>query len=679
MNKNELRNTILSQIQLPCIGKNRMQVEPVSGQMQTRQLQQAIDDLSWRGGGTLVLQPGVYRTGALHLKNGVELHLASEDTLVQFVPDDPAENYPLVFSHWEASPCYNFSALLYACDAQDIAVTGKGVLDGGADADHWWNWHHQVETSWSENKPDLQLADRSALRSMNLGGVPVDRRIFGEGHYLRPNFFQPIRCQRVLLQGVTLRNSPMWQLNPVLCSSVVVDGVTLSSHGANNDGCDPESCNGVWIKNCRFDTGDDCISLKSGRDRDGREANVPCRNILIENNDFADGHGGVALGSEMSGGIYNVLASDNRFSSPNLTYALRLKTNARRGGAVERVMLCDSVMDHVHGAAVHGTMLYEDGRNGDSLPVFRDITMENITAHGGDYGVFLEAFPEVPITGLVMRNITIDGVRQCLRSMNWKDAVVENVTINGKRFPRPGYVRILGVPCIGGTVTASAESCGAQEPLTFCWEASEDNKNWTRCGGGETIAVPDGAAYLRASAANPAGDRESSRSYRVLPAPAQGAAPRLYCRGMLNAPELERGSEPVTRLEAAQMLLPLADDQLPAPELTDTAEEAARRAAANRFFPLEKGCFAPRRTISRQEMATVAMQACGVNYRNASSTMPVCTDVDRVANNYGTNAARALYFGFMQLEADGRFDPERPVSRKEAVEILDRVADFAGL
>ena len=146
-------------------------------------------------------------------------------------------------------------------------------------------------------------------------------------------------------------------------------------------------------------------------------------------------------------------------------------------------MLCDSVMDHVHGAAVHGTMLYEDGRNGDSLPVFRDITMENITAHGGDYGVFLEAFPEVPITGLVMRNITIDGVRQCLRSMNWKDAVVENVTINGKRFPRPGYVRILGVPYIGGTVTASAESCGAQEPLTFCWEASEDNKNWTGAAG----------------------------------------------------------------------------------------------------------------------------------------------------------------------------------------------------
>lgn len=175
---------------------------------------------------------------------------------------------------------------------------------------------------------------------------------------------------------------------------------------------------GVWIRNCRFDTGDDCISLKSGRDNDGRTANIPCEDVLIEHNEFVDGHGGIALGSEMSGGIYRVLASENHFSSPNLTYALRLKTNARRGGSVEQIMLCDSVMDSVHGAAIHGTMLYEDGRNGNDLPVFRDITIENIEAHGGDYGVFLEAFPEVPITGLTLRNIQIDGVRQPLRSMN---------------------------------------------------------------------------------------------------------------------------------------------------------------------------------------------------------------------------------------------------------------------
>ena len=274
----------------------------------------------------------------------------------------------------------------------------------------------------------------------------------------------------MLLRSVTLVNSPMWQLNPVCCSSVIVDGVTLSSHGANNDGCDPESCDGVWIRHCRFDTGDDCISLKSGRDRDGKTANIPCQNVLIEDNDFADGHGGVALGSEMSGGIRRVLASGNHFSSPHLTYALRLKTNARRGGFIEDVMLCDSTMDHVHGAAVHGTMLYEDGRNGDDLPWFRNITVENITAHGGDYGIFLEAFPEVPITGLVLRNITIDGAARTMRSMNWaSDAVLEDVTIDGLRFPRPGKVRILGVPAVGRSVRASAEDLGGREPLTYLW------------------------------------------------------------------------------------------------------------------------------------------------------------------------------------------------------------------
>ena len=199
-------------------------------------------------------------------------------------------------------------------------------------------------------------------------------------------------------------------------------------------------------------------SLKSGRDRDGLAANTPCENVLIENNNFADGHGGIALGSEMSGGIRFVLTDNNRFSSPNLTYALRLKTNARRGGFVENVMLSGSVMSAVHGAVVHGTMLYEDGRNGNRLPVFRDITIEVIEAHGGDYGIFLEAFPEVPITGLVLRNIRIDGVRKTLRSMNWQNPIIENVIINGKQFPRPGWVRILGVLSPGAQLKAEGDA-----------------------------------------------------------------------------------------------------------------------------------------------------------------------------------------------------------------------------
>lgn len=719
MNQAALRQEILSHIHFPRIpsvtvnGAERG-ILPDTGENLRKPLQNAIDALSAQGGGCLALPAGVYRTGALRLKSGVELCLESPQTLLQFVSDDLEANYPLELSHWEASPCWNFSALLYARGEHDMAVTGPGVLDGGAGQEHWWNWHHQVEQSWSADKPDFQQRDRMELRRMNMDGVPVRERRFGPGHYLRPNFVQFLRCERVLLSGFTLCRSPMWQINPVYCRGVIVDGVTMRSHGPNNDGCDPESCDGVWIKNCVFDTGDDCISLKSGRDRDGREANAPCAHILIEDNHFADGHGGIALGSEMSGGIHSVLACGNRFSSPNLTYALRLKTNARRGGFVERVMLCDSVMERVHGAAVHGTMLYEDGRNGGYLPVFRDITVENITARGGDYGIFLEAFPEVPITGLTLRNIRIDGVRRELRGMNWKDAVVENVEINGKRFPRPGSVRILGVPFPGGVVRAAAE--GGLGSLSFHWEVSPDAErrrsagkvspdaekrqsagevssdaerrrsagetspdaeSWQSAGTGSSFTVPPGAARVRLTACDAAGSQETSAVYHVLPVSCSGAAARLACRGML-PPSLPPDDTPVTRGQLAGMLLPLADRSLPVPAPTDTDMPSAALAAANAFFPLDaEGRFFPDKTVTRQEMATVAMEACGVSYRNASSTTPVCADADRVANNYAANAARALYFGFLTLE-NGNFYPERAVTVGEAVEILDRVADFAG-
>ncbi len=677
--KYDLRKELLSKIEPPHIGPNRLEVVPDADHLQTESLQSAIDALSAAGGGVLVFPAGVYRTGALHLKSGVELHFSSPKTQVQFTPDDPEKNYPLVFSHWEASPCYNYSSLLYACDAHDIAVTGCGTLDGGADKDHWWNWHHQVEDSWSEDKPDLQLADRKALRRMNEEGVPLEQRVFGQGHFLRPNFVQFLRCERVLLQGVTLHNSPMWQLNPVQCKSVIVDGLTLSSHGSNNDGCDPESCSGVWIKNCRFDTGDDCISLKSGRDNDGRQANIPCKNVLIEHNEFADGHGGIALGSEMSGGIYRVLAAENRFSSPNLTYALRLKTNARRGGSVEQVTLCDSVIESVHGAAIHGTMLYEDGRNGTELPVFRNIRIENIVAHGGEYGIFLEAFPEVPITGLVLRNIRIDGVRQPMRSMNWKDAVVENVILNGKRFPRPGHVRILGIPKPEQTVTAYAECCGIDHPLTYTWKASADGIVWQTVGMGVQMRVPKTAHFLRLSADDANGNQEQSIPYRVLSdSVTLRAAARLYCRGMLQTSTVEAPEQPISYRELAELLIPLCDVTIPVKNNLGCTQ-AVCQVIANGFFPLEHETFDENKTITRQEMATVAMQACGVDYRNASSTMPTCSDADEVANNYGTNVARALYFGFLTLNSEQKFEPNRLVTKQEAIETLDRVADFAGL
>ncbi|SCP98896.1 glycoside hydrolase family 28 protein [Anaerobium acetethylicum] len=682
MNKTQLRENILRQIEKPHIPNTEY---PCSGfgiiadsnEVQTVKLQQAIDTISRNGGGRLILSSGTYRTGALQLKNNVELHLQSKNTILSFVNEEIEKHYPLVLSHWEATPCYNYSPLIYACEAHDIAITGEGILDGGADEEHWWNWHHQVENAWSANKVDLQLHDRKALRKMNMDCVPVKERRFGPGHFLRPSFIQPMKCERVLLSDFTIHHSPMWQVNPVMCKSLTISGLTLSSHGANNDGCDPESCDGVHIVNCRFDTGDDCISLKSGRDRDGRIANIPCKNILIENNEFADGHGGIALGSEMSGGISKVVAVNNYFTSPNLTYALRLKTNARRGGIVEDIILADSVMEHVNGAAVHGTMLYEDGRNGDDLPVFRNILVENITAHGGDYGIFLEAFPEVPMTGLVLRNIKIDGVARTMHGMNWDNPVIEAVKINGEEYPRPTKVRIAGVTQEGEEVSAIAESCGTTEVFSYVWENSKDGVIWKEVAIGPKYLVPERAGLLRVLATNQLGHTSSSHSYKMIgKSGKKGSYKRLICRGMLRAIDEFSDSELITRSRLAKMLLPLVGI---------TAEEAP--GVDPMKLSIERGFLAkhtegesdPQGYVTRQEMATVTMQACGINYKNASSTMPECVDVADVYHNYGTNVARSLYFGFMRLEEDGTFLPRAYVTMGEAVEILNRVADFAGI
>ena len=361
--------------------------------------------------------------------------------------------------------------------------------------------------------------------------------------------------------------------------------------------------------------------------------------------------------------------------------------------AVEDIILADSVMDHVHGAAVHGTMLYEDGRNGSDLPVFHNITIENIIAHGGDYGIFLEAFDEVPVTGLTLRNIRIDGVVRPMRSMNWKEPVVDDVIINGKSFPRPGGVRILGVPVNGETVKAEARACGGDMDFMYSWQTSTDGAAWKQAGQGEQFPVPGTADFIRVTVTDHKGNTETSHEYRVFPKGLSGSDwgyewQRLYCRGMWEFPGAIPADAVITREQLAGMLLPLADPALRwGGEDGEACSEALRIAVGNGFIALERrpwpdghvSLLWPDGHVTRQEMATVAMQACGVNYRNASCTMPVCADAALVNNNYGTNVARALYFGFMSLEPDGCFKPRRPVTIGEATGILNRVADFAGI
>jgi polygalacturonase len=263
-------------------------------------------------------------------------------------------------------------------------------------------------------------------------GAPVAERVFGEGGYLRPNFLQTYRCRNVLVEGVTIVNSPMWEIHPVLCTNVTVRGVTIKSHGPNNDGCDPESCRDVLIERCTFDTGDDCIALKSGRNEDGRRLHAPVENVVIRDCEMRDGHGGVVIGSEISGGARNVFAERCRMDSPRLDRVLRVKTNSVRGGVVERIAMRDITVSQVAEAVVAVDFYYEEGDAGAFTPVVRDIDVRRVTSRKSKYAFLLRGYDRSPITGVRGVDCTFDGVDKDDVLEGVRDLALTNVRVNGR-------------------------------------------------------------------------------------------------------------------------------------------------------------------------------------------------------------------------------------------------------
>lgn len=391
----------------------------------TTALRAAIDACHRSGGGLVVVPDGRFLTGAIHLQSGVNLHLTDKAALA--FSTDPKDYLPLVFTRWEGVELMNYSPFIYAFEAENIAVTGSGTLDGQASPDHWWNWRGDGPTASAR-----QTAARTRLIELGSKGVPVTERAFGDGQYLRPNFLQPYRSRNVLVEGITIINSPMWEVHPVLCRNVIVRNVSIRSHGPNNDGCDPESCSDVLIEGCTFDTGDDCIALKSGRNDDGRRVNVPIENVLIRECTMKDGHGGVVIGSEISGGARDIFAERCRMDSPRLDRALRIKTNSVRGGVVERVYMRDVTIGEVAEAVVTINFFYEEGDTGAYPPVVRDVEVRNVTSRKSQYALLLRGYKHDPISGVRIADCRFDGVEKPDVIEAVKDLELANVRINGR-------------------------------------------------------------------------------------------------------------------------------------------------------------------------------------------------------------------------------------------------------
>ncbi len=372
----------------------------------TSAIAKAIDACAEAGGGRVVVSAGEFLTGAIHLKSNVDLHLVATNSVLKF-STDPKQYLPAVFTRFEGIECWNYSPLIFAAGQKNIAITGAGTLDGQADDSNWLAWKGR-----KGGGAGTQTAARKRLDKMNNDGVPVEQRHFGEGDFLRPPFVEFSLCRNVLIDGVKIRRSPMWEIHPLLCTNVIVRGVDISSHGANNDGCDPESCCDVLIEKCIFDTGDDCIAIKSGRNADGRRVNVPSQNIIIRDCTMRDGHGGTTIGSEISGGCRNVFVENCEMDSPELACALRLKSNAMRGGVLENIFMRNINVGLVKDSVLQIDFLYEEGAKGEQKPVAKNVVMENIKVAQTPRVLNVRGFPAASISGVRIYNSTFKQIKK---------------------------------------------------------------------------------------------------------------------------------------------------------------------------------------------------------------------------------------------------------------------------
>ncbi|MDP4278043.1 MAG: glycoside hydrolase family 28 protein [Bacteroidota bacterium] len=393
----------------------------------------AIVECSVNGGGRVVVPAGTFLTGPVRLKSHVNLYLEKGARLL-FSPRK--ELYlPQVLTRWEGMDCYNYQPLIYAYGESDFAITGQGIIDGNGSKDNWWNLCGSKDYGWKPGQLNQNVSGRVRLLQASEGQLPIEQRIMGTADALRPQLVNFVRCNNVLMEGVTLLNSPFWVIHPLLSENLTFRGLTIKNNGPNGDGCDPESCKNVLIENCFFSTGDDCIAIKSGRNSDGRKWNIPSENIIVRHCEMKNGHGGVVIGSEISGGFKNLFVEDCNMDSPNLDRVIRIKTSPCRGGIIENVYVRNVKVGQCKEAVLKINLLYDSKENcrPDFLPTVRQVYLQNVTCEKSRYGVMIIGLKDNEhVYDIHVSDCTFNGVEQGNSINGAKDVFFNNLNINGK-------------------------------------------------------------------------------------------------------------------------------------------------------------------------------------------------------------------------------------------------------
>ena len=395
-------------------------------------INKAIAACSKKGGGRVIVPSGTFVTGAITLLSHVNL-VVEKDAVLKFAFEP--DLYPIVPTRWEGIDCRNLSPCIYAYKQTDIAVTGEGTIDGSGANDTWWPWNGNPRFGFKEGMISQRGGSRARLLKNAEDGVPMDQRIFTKEDGLRPQLINFYLCENILMENLTLLNSPFWVIHPLLSKNITVRGMKIINDGPNGDGCDPESCDGVLIENCFFNTGDDCIAIKSGRNNDGRLWDKPSENIIIRNCEMKNGHGGVVIGSEISGGCRNVYAENNVMDSPELERVVRIKTNTCRGGVIENINARNIKVGVCKESVLKINLDYEPKEIccRGFVPTVRNINIENITCEKSKYGVQIIALDSVcNVYDINVKDCHFNGVKDGNYSKGQtRDVHFDNLFING--------------------------------------------------------------------------------------------------------------------------------------------------------------------------------------------------------------------------------------------------------
>ena len=449
----------MDEVRLPSIPKNEVKLTDFGAKgdgvtLNTDAFQSAIDRLEAMGGGRLIVPDGIWFTGPIGLKSHIELHLEDNAIIVFSTNQDL---YPIIDTNFEGLDVRRCLSPVHAENATDIAITGKGVIDGNGAA---WRevkrrkvgddiWKPLVKSGGITNEdesvwyPDEgYMKARLTAGSLNFPDPSLDENEIKT--FLRPVLLSFRECENILLEGVSFQNSPAWNLHPLWCKNLIIRDITVRNphYSANGDGIDIDGCENVILIDSSFDVGDDAICIKSGKDEDGRRHAKTCRNLIIDNCTVYHGHGGFVIGSEMSGGVENILVSNCRFLGTDV--GLRFKSTRGRGGLVKDIwcrgiymkdIVSYGVIFNLYYAGVAASDMSKDAQEDlkpvdETTPEFRDIHFNDIVCSGAKQAIYLNGLPELPISGITFKDCVFNADKP--QELHYtKDVTFQNVIVNG--------------------------------------------------------------------------------------------------------------------------------------------------------------------------------------------------------------------------------------------------------